>query len=332
MAKPFIYPKCNAEDDPRVVDLITQLSFSLKWHFSEKNFKETFVVLNALKDNEFATIEQVDFLDNVYKLDIVGYFADGAKEFFGNSYPNRIPDDEARKIISDGKLKSVDLIDFFLKESEYNVFHDPIRNHPVLGLHGTWQAQYNSLIAAVCQFLSLDHSRRDQMFIYVTPPDGPAMLFDENSYNGMSEDWCWHMYSPCEFITYSREYNAYIPDLYAIKQFVLNRQNTSKEELMQPKVISSVEYDKLSEEEKFSRAFPDPADRDRDKTKTFAFDISEDMYKLALSKKESILSEIKSASSDQYDVLQQELTVWSDIVNAYDAIHDKDDNPLLTEI
>lgn len=331
MAKPFIYPKCKAEEDHRVVDLITQLSFRLKWHFSEKNFTKTFEILNELRENEFASIEQIDFLDSVYNTDIVGYFADNAKDSFGDKYPNRISDEEARKIIADGKLKSADLLDFFLNETEYNVFHDPIRNHPVLGLHGAWQSQYNSLIAAVCQFLSLEHSRRDMMFIYITPPDGPAMLFDENSYNGMSEKWCWHMYSPCEFITYCREYNAYIPDLYAIKQFVLNRQNTPEEELMHPKAISSTEYDKLSEEEKFARAFPDPADRDRDRTKTFAIDISEDMYKLALSKKENILKEIESASSEQYDILQQELTVWSDIVNAYEAIHDKDDNPLLKE-
>lgn len=329
MAKPYIYPKCQAAEDPRVLDLITQLSYSLQWRFTEENFKKTIKILEELAVNEIATYEQCHFLCELYDLDLIGNFADFPQKFFGEEYPKRITEEAAAKLIREGKLKAKDLIDEFLCDGEDKVFRDPIGNHPIPGIHRMFQKQYNTIVAAVCKFLSLEHSSRENQLIYVTPPDGPAMLVDEDFYFGMSQDWCWHMFSPCEFITYCREYNAYIPDFYAIKQFVINRQNTPREELMNPKIISSEEYYKLSEEEKFAQAFPDPADKDRDKAKTYAIDISEETYNLALARKTAIQEQIKNTDDSRFNELQLELTVWADIVDAYDAVHDRDDNEIL---
>lgn len=329
MAKPYIFPKCRAAEDPRMLDLIEQLSLNLDFKFTQKNFIETVNILDELAENETATLEQCKFLDNTYGLELIQVFAECVRDYFGPEYPKYVSKEEVSQIIAEGKLKSTYVIEQFIREAEYKIFRDPIRNHPIIGLHGMFQRQYNTLVAAVCQFLSLEHSRRDGHLIYVTPPDGPAMLVDEDFYFGMSQEWCWHMYSPREFITYCREYNAYIPDLYAIKQFVLRNQSTPREELMSPKVLSSDEYDKLSEEEKFARAFPDPADKDRDKAKTYALDISEEIYKLALVRKKALLEEIEKADAERYDELQLELTVWADIVDAYDAVHDREDNELI---
>ena len=329
MAKPYLFPKCRAAEDPRMLDLIEQLSFNLDFRCTKENFIKTVNILDELAENEIATLEQCRFLNDTYDLELIRVFAESAKEYFGPEYPREVSDDVACKLIAEGKLKSVSVIEQFIRDAEYKVFRDPIRNHPIPGLHGMFQRQYNTLVAAVCKYLSLEHSRREGHLIYITPPDGPALLADEDFFFGMRQEWCWHMYSPIEFITYCREYNAYIPDLYAIKQFVLRQQNTPREELMNPKVISSDEYAKLSEEEKFARAFPDPADKDRDKAKTYALDISEETYKLAVARKKALLEKIETAAPEQYDELQLELNVWSDIVNAYDDVHERDDNELI---
>ena len=320
MISPIIYPACRAEEDPRVLDCFQQLENHIQSLWGRGMAKRLVKIFNRLRECEAVSPEDFEMLDHC-ELNLLQTVAECSTELLGIGHKIRgCSVAEAQNAINEGKLKSQDFAKFFLRIAEDAVFRNPNRNHPIPTLKGWFQNQYQTFVAAVHQFLSIEPSRRKGYRIQVSAPDGPASLVDTIGFKGSSILWFMNLYNPADFVTYCREYNAYTVDLYAVYQLILARQNAPTEEYF------NIDLKELEEGIKWP-VCPE-FDEEAKETKTYPLDISEETYLYAKAQKEAIEAAAKENEAD-FEKNEVALNLFTDIVTSYEEYHAKDDNELI---
>lgn len=329
MSTPYKFPKCRAEEDARVVDCLKQLSIhNSRCHRPRFDVNQMLKTFNEIAEADKVTFEQFQYIEDETGLGMLQPISELPEEYLGITETTQpggmITEDEAKAFIKGGKLNAKRYLRSILRNAETEVFEDPRRNHPleVLLGEGQFQEQYNTLVRAVSKYLGIHPSRRENYGISIIAPDGPAALVDLNDYNGRSMTWDYHVVEPDDFITYNRDYNAYIPDLYSILQYILQRKENPEATLVPPKsyTLEKEEYDEYVKElREQSEALPE--------THTYAFDISEETYRFA-KRKLAEFSKMRNPNQDDED-MELQFNIYSDIVKTYEDAHQVDDNYLI---
>ena len=161
---------------------------------------------------------------------------------------------------------------------------------------------YDELLEQIYLFLSKNRFARKGFGILVPDNDMPPHLVD---YDHMTY-WCssWVIIDPNEFISFNAEADAYIPNFYAVQQFV-NAYNENKD-----KPFSEVG-------EFFGYRF-DPT------AKHYAICVDEDTYKFAVKRSKEIASNRQLNPAFDSEA-ESELNLLLDVVKNYKADHDNDD-------
>ena len=148
---------------------------------------------------------------------------------------------------------------------------------------------YDAIVEAVYKYLAIPSERRENYAIFVPGNDCPASLFDLNTFERNPEDYNSRLFSPYDLITFNKEYNAYIPDFYAIRGIAQSLE-TGEPFTLEPE------------------------------TKTYAIEISNDTYEYARKRWELLRKKRVEDNSFSEDD-ETEFNLLADIVSSFRFNH-----------
>lgn len=148
---------------------------------------------------------------------------------------------------------------------------------------------YDSIVEAVYKYLSIPAERHDNYGIFIAANDSPATLFDLNTFERNPDDYNKRLFSPYDLTTFNKEYNAYIPDFYAIRCLAQSLENE------EPFILEP-------------------------ETKTYAVEISSDTYEYALKRWEELRKK-RMEESFFSESEETEFNLLADIVSAFRYNH-----------
>lgn len=296
------WPECSAYEDEYIKEDLTRCVHHAKIGNDITIFLDIF---DKIRETETVTPSQYDTLSDRLLLNMDQTVRENSQEWpviLNGKTSSRQDIHNALPLKGDESHMSLD--DFkhlFCLTADLKIYH----RDSMISCHFVKASDnhlYEELLEQIYLFLSKNRFARKGFGILIPDNDMPPHLVD---YDHMTY-WCssWVILDPYELISFNAEADAYIPNFYAVQQFV----NSYNENKGKP-------YSETGES--FGYRF-DPS------AKHYAVFIDEDTYNFAVKRSKEIAAKRRLSPTFDSDA-ESELNLLLDVVKNYKADHDNDD-------